>query len=277
MIPRVLAVLLVAASPLAAQAPVELAPGFLLYGTPAGNVVAAIGTAGAFVLGPVAVANTQQIQADLASRTHVAPRYVVMTEQPLAQSQGDAGWQKLGAFVAAHEAMTARLRIEAARLSSIGAEIPRIAFSEVLKFSLGGQEIHAVRQPPGHSASDVLVHFENVGIVYLGESLPGDGYPLIDITQEASIDSLIATINPWAGRGRNRFIAARGAPETSAEVTAYRDMLVSVRDRVKAAKQQGRTEDQVVASHPAAAFDQQYGHGRVTADDFVKTVFRTVH
>src|SRR3954471_9657200 len=108
MIRRLLTVLLVAVSPLAAQAPTEIAPNFLLYATPAGNVAVAIGTAGVFVLGPVSVANTQQVQNDLASRTRVAARYVVMTEQPLAQSQGDGGWGKLGAFVAAHEVIQAR-------------------------------------------------------------------------------------------------------------------------------------------------------------------------
>jgi cyclase len=273
---RLLAALLVLASPLAAQAPTEITPSFLLYATPAGNVAVAIGTAGVFVLGPVSVANTQQVQNDLASRTRVAARYVVMTEQPLAQSQGDGGWGKLGAFVAAHEVIQARLRSEAGRLAGIGAEIPRMAFSEVLKFSLGGQEIHAVRQPPGHSASDVLVHFENVGIVYLGELLPGDGYPMIQVSQEASIDSLIATLDPWTARGRDKFIPARGAPETSTDVAAFRDMLVTVRDRVKAAKQQGRSEDQVVASHPAASFDARYGHGRIASDDFVRSIYRTV-
>ena len=265
--------------PLAAQErtpPTEVTPGFFLYQTPVGNVVVAIGTAGAFILGPLTTANTAQVRADLAQRTQVAARYVLGTTHDAATSQGDAGWTRLGAFVATHEVMQGMLRGQVGRLAGLGAEVPRVSFSEVLKFSLGGQEIHAVRQPAGTSDGDVLVHFENMGVVYLGESFAGDGYPVMDSTQGGTIDSLIATLNPWAGRGRNKFVGARGPAVTSAEVTAYRDMLVAVRDLVRLARRAGQPLAQVIASHPAATFDARYGHGRVTGDAFVREVYRTV-
>lgn len=252
----------------------EVVPGFLVYATPGGNIAVAIGTDGVFVVGPLTVASTATIQADLARRTQVAQRYALTTQQPLGQGEGDGGWQRLGAYVAGHENTTGRLYDESERLGRLHAEIPRVAFSEVIKFSLGGQEIHAVHQRPGHSDADVLVHFENVGVVYLGEMLPGDGYPVIDSTMGGSIDGLIDVLRPWAGPNGNRFVPARGAVQRNTDVRAFRDMLIAVRDRVRSLAGQGRTLEQIVAAHPAAEFDARYGHGRVTADAFVRSLFR---
>jgi hypothetical protein len=48
----------------------------------------------------------------------------------------------------------------------------------------------------------------------------------------------------------------------------YRDMIVSVRDTVQASIKQGRSENQIVAAHPSAKFDAQWGNGRVTPEAF---------
>ena len=259
-----------------AQAPEQVGQGFLLYATPAGNIGVAIGQAGVFIVGPVSVASTATIQADLARRTQVAARYVVVTQQAAGHSEGDGGWARLGAFVAAHETTTGAMHREEARITSAGGAIPRIAFSEVLKFDLGGQDIHAVHQAPGNTYADLLVHFENAGVVYLGETLPGDGYPVIDTALGGTLDGFIETLRPWAGQGGNRFVGARGPAQRGTDVRAFRDMLVTMRDRVRALRQAGRTIEQVVAAHPSAEFDARFGHGRVTPDEFVREVYAAV-
>ena len=57
-------------------------------------------------------------------------------------------------------------------------------------------------------------------------------------------------------------------------VKAFRDMVVTVRDRVQEMMKAGKTEAQVVAAHPASDFDTRWGHGRISSDVFVHEVYR---
>jgi hypothetical protein len=57
-------------------------------------------------------------------------------------------------------------------------------------------------------------------------------------------------------------------------VRAFRDMLVVMRDRIRALAQAGRTADQVVAARPSAEFDARWGSGRVSPEAFVRSVYR---
>ncbi len=272
---RHLVLALAIAAPLHAQT--QLTPEVLLFDTPSGNVVVAFGAEGAFTVGPLSVASTQTIQAALAGRTSSATRYVVVGAEDATRSEGDGGWQRLGAFVAVHENASGRLRGEARRIQAIGADLPRVAYSEVIKFALNGRAYHAVHQKAGYSDADVLVHLEADGVVYLGESFPGDGYPIIDSAQGGTLDGLIQTLDPWAGGGGgDRFVGARGPAVSRAEVRALRDMLVTMRDRVRALARAGQTADQVVAAHPSREFDARWGHGRVTPEVFVREIYRAV-
>jgi hypothetical protein len=50
-------------------------------------------------------------------------------------------------------------------------------------------------------------------------------------------------------------------------------MIVAVRDQVKSMITAGRTEDQILASHPTAAFDGRWAGGRVHPDAFVHEIY----
>jgi len=61
-----------------------------------------------------------------------------------------------------------------------------------------------------------------------------------------------------------------------AGLKAFCDMIVAVRDRVRHSIDAGRTENQVIAEHPTAEFDAQWGHGRVQPDAFVQEIYRAL-
>jgi cyclase len=56
-------------------------------------------------------------------------------------------------------------------------------------------------------------------------------------------------------------------------VQAFRDMITTVRDRVQRMIKAGRTASEVRDAHPSSEFDAQWGHGRVTADEFVQEIY----
>jgi cyclase len=258
----------------------EIAPNLLVFSTTGGNVVASVGPDGALLVGTPSAASTEQISDILAGRTKSPVRYVVIAPQDLAHSEGDAGWGQRGAFVAMHENALQRLGGDVmgtpppldARFVNLGVDRPRIAFSEVLAFDLNGESIHIVHQKPGYSNADAIVHFHVAMLVYMGEAFPGDGYPNIDPAQGGTLDGLLKTLDGWTDK-TFQVVPARGKVTNGTTVKAFRDMIVTVRDRVHRMIGAGRTESEVVAEHPTTDFDAQWGHGRVGPDEFVHEVY----
>ena len=258
----------------------EVSPAVLVFSTSTGNVVASVGPDGALLIGTPSAASTQQINKILATRTKSSLRYVVIAPEDLAHSQGDAGWGRVGAFVAMHENALQRLGGNTMgpppplppELVRLGVDRPRIAFSEVLAFDLNGEAIHIVHQKPGYSNADALVHFHTAKLVYMGEVFPGDGYPVIDAAQGGSFEGLLKTIESWTDSAF-QVVPARGKVTNGATLKAFYDMIVTVRDRIQKLVNQGRTESEIVAQHPTSDFDAQWGHGRVRPEDFVREIY----
>jgi hypothetical protein len=161
------------------------------------------------------------------------------------------------------------------RFVQLGVERPHIAFSEVMAFDLNGEAIHVVHQPPGYSNADAIAHFHVARLVYLGEVFPGDGYPTIDAAQGGQLDGLLKTLSDWTETDFH-VVPARGAVTDGATVKEFHDMISTVRDRVQQAIKSGKTEDQIVASHPTAEFDARWGRGRVTPAQFVRQVYNSI-
>jgi cyclase len=258
----------------------EIRPNLLVFGTDNGYVLASVGADGALIVGTPSAASTAQISSVLAGRTKSPVRYVVIAPQDLAHSQGDAGWGRRGAFVAMQENALQRLGGHAMgppgqlprRMVQLGVDRPRVSFSEVLSFDINGDAIHIIHQPPGYSDADAIVHFHVANTVYLGEVFPVDGYPMVDPAQGGNLDGLIKTLGSWTG-DTFRIVPARGSVTNGANVEAFRAMIVTVRGRVLQMIHAGKTESQVVATHPTSEFDARWGHGRVPPEIFVHEVY----
>ena len=238
----------------------EITPELLVFTTTAGNVVASVGHDGALLVGTPSTASTSYISNLFASRTKSTVRYVIIAPQDLAHSEGDAGWGRRGAFVAMHENALQRLggNVMGApsplsrRFTELGVDRPRIAFSEVVAFDINGESIHVVHQKPGYSNADAIAHFHVAKLIYLGEVFPGDGYPAIDPAQGGTLEGLVNTLDGWTDSAF-RIVPARGKVTNGAEVKAFRDMIVTVRDRVKPLVAAGRDESQILAEHLTAS------------------------
>ena len=155
----------------------------------------------------------------------------------------------------------------------MGVDRPRISFSEVMSFDLNGDAVHIVKQKPGCSDADTLVHFHTANTVYWGEVFPGDGYPAIDSAHGGKLKGVLDMLEGWTDPSRH-IVPARGEATNGTALKAFCDMLKTVRDRIQHSIDARHTEDQVVAEHPTSEFDAKWGHGRVPPDAFVREVYR---
>lgn len=63
---------------------------------------------------------------------------------------------------------------------------------------------------------------------------------------------------------------------TRADLQAYRDMLVQVRQRIKVLITAGKTMGEAVAAAPTKDFDAKWGSGYVPANVFTEMVFSSL-
>jgi glyoxylase-like metal-dependent hydrolase (beta-lactamase superfamily II) len=131
---------------------------------------------------------------------------------------------------------------------------------------------------------DSLVHFRGADVIVAGDLLTTTQYPVIDLQNGGSVSGEIAALNDilkrtvyrHQGEGGTIVVPGHGYVCDEHEVVEYRDMVVIVRDRIRALVKNGATLEQVKAARVTADYDPRYGAtaGPWTTDMFVEAVYR---
>ena len=283
-------VLVLAAAPARAQQPaagglaVQVAPHAYVVSDHGRNLVLITGARASMVTGVQEPALVEKARRALDS-LHAQPvRYVVLMSGPGAVGFEDGGWEARGALALAHEGLRyailrARRTADSAVVRARTTHAPTMGFSEVVQIGMDRDEdAHVVKQPDGTGGSDVAVHFERAGVLYLS-SLATDGYPEIDAEEGGTLAGLIKTLDDFATnfaaapQAVEPIVPARGPLATLQDLRDLRDMLTAVRDRLTPMLNAGKTADDAVAAHPTAQFDARWGHGPVTPERFVRAAY----
>jgi glyoxylase-like metal-dependent hydrolase (beta-lactamase superfamily II) len=157
--------------------------------------------------------------------------------------------------------------------------LPTEVFASERALSLNGQSINLKHYSPAHTDSDISVTFAEADVVHIADTFWNGVYPFIDYSTGGSIDGMIAAsdANLAATTDTTIIIPGHGQPVSNkAELQQFRDMLVSVREKVAALKRQGRSRDEAVAAKPTAAFDAKFGDWVIDPAFFTRLVYEGV-
>jgi glyoxylase-like metal-dependent hydrolase (beta-lactamase superfamily II) len=114
---------------------------------------------------------------------------------------------------------------------------------------------------------DSLVHFRKADVLVAGDLFTTTQYPFIDLKNGGTVQGEIKALNDILNRtvfeheedGGTLIVPGHGYLSNEHEVLEYRDMVVIVRDRVKAMIDAGATLAQVRAARVTADYDTRYG------------------
>jgi glyoxylase-like metal-dependent hydrolase (beta-lactamase superfamily II) len=130
---------------------------------------------------------------------------------------------------------------------------------------------------------DSLIHFRRADVIVAGDIFTTTQYPVVDTRSGGSVQGEIRALNAilattvyrHQGEGGTYVVPGHGFLADEHEVVEYRDMVVIVRDRVKAMLDAGATLAQVKAARVTADYDTQYGAntGPWTTEMFVTAVY----
>jgi len=131
---------------------------------------------------------------------------------------------------------------------------------------------------PAHTDSDISVVFEEADVIHVGDTLWNGIYPFIDYSTGGSIDGMIraAERNLRVTTDKTVVIPGHGPVANKASLTAFRDMLSTIRNNVAALKKQGKSLSETIAARPSAAYDAKWGQFLITPAFFVTLVYSGV-
>jgi len=250
-----------------------------------GNLGLSVGADAVFLIDDQFAPLTTRIKAEIAKLSKKPIRFVINTHWHFDHTGGNENLGKAGALIVAHENVRKRMSTEQF-IEFLDMKIkvePRVAlpvvtFTRDVTFHLNGDEIHVLHVPNAHTDGDAIVHFRTSDVVHMGDVFFNQLYPFIDTSSGGSVDGVIAAADralDLAG-DKTKIIPGHGPLASKADLKAYRDMLATVSGRIKAAKQAGRSIEEVVAAKPTAEFDAVWGKGFLPSHKFVEMIWRNI-
>jgi len=281
------------ASPAAAQGPdfektqiktEKVAEAIWVLAGAGGNIGVSAGADGVFLIDDEWAPMTPKVKAAVTAISDQPLRFILNTHWHPDHTGGNKDLGEAGALIVAHDNVRLRMStdqfIEAMGMKfppSPARALPVVTFNDAVTLHLNGDDVQAFHVAPAHTDGDAIVHFRRAGVVHMGDLFFNGMYPFVDLSSGGTFEGFIAAADRALALGEGtRIIPGHGPVGTRADLRAYRDMLVTVRDRVKPLVQAGKTPAEVVAARPLADLDAKWGQGFMKPDKCVEIVAQSL-
>lgn len=138
--------------------------------------------------------------------------------------------------------------------------LPIITFNDKLSLHLNGEEAQIVHVEPAHTDGDGFVWFKTSNVIHAGDVFLNGIYPLVDYSSGGTIKGSIAAADTLLEiiDDQTRIIPGHGPVSYKADVQDFKDMFITLRDRVANLKKNGMSLEEVIASPPTADLDEKW-------------------
>ena len=208
-------------------------------------------------------------------------RFVVNTHVHGDHTGGNENLGKMGAVIFAREELRSRLMNPAPAANGTpvpptpAAGLPVVTYRGRVTFHMDGEEVELIPIQRAHTDGDTLVYFHNDNVLMTGDFYRSIGYPNIDRVNGGSLNGMLEGLGAVIGMAgpNTKIIPGHGPTVDRAAVIAHRDMILGVRDRVAELLKQGKSPEEVVASHPTSEFDTKVPMVAGSSDRFVGQLY----
>src|SRR5580704_5536469 len=156
--------------------------------------------------------------------------------------------------------------------------LPQQTFADSYKLQVNGERLVLQHVAPAHTDTDIYVHFEKANVIQMGDLFFNWMYPYIDPSTGGTLTGTIAAVDKILSLAGNdtKIVPGHGPLGNKADLTKFRNMLVTSRDRVQKLKSAGKLAQEAVGEKPFADLDPVWGKGIVNGDQWVQIVYLTL-
>lgn len=194
-----------------------------------------------------------------------ALRFLINTHWHFDHTSGNENFAEAGALIIAHEEV-GRLLAEDQVMGALGSRVvpaappkarPVITFNDRMNLELNGDLVHLVHMPDAHTDGDIIVHFRDADVIHMGDLFFNGMYPFIDVDHGGNIEGMVDALEEVLAHSRETtlFIPGHGPLADRGDLQRYSEMLRTVRDRVRALMEAGKTREEIIAERPTEDFD----------------------
>ena len=242
---------------------------YVLFGV-GGNIAVSVGEQGVLIVDNMFPEMIPKVEAAIKEIGGDGIDFAVNTHWHFDHAEGNLAVGPAGTWIVAHEEsaqmMAAsnpiNLVITKYRQQAYPPDArPAITYDDHMRFHFNGGAIDLIHAGPAHTAGDTAVIFREHNAVHFGDVFNNAGYPFIDVDSGGGVDGMIRFCETiLAEIGDDGIVIPGHGPVTdAAALKAYIDMLKTVRGRVLALMEEGKSLLEVVASRPTSDFDETYG------------------
>jgi len=247
-----------------------------------GNIGVCIGDDGVFMIDDQFAPLSKKIQAAIAKLSDKPIKFLINTHWHGDHTGGNENFGQTGAIIVAHENVRKRMSTEQ-MMQAFGRKVPAspddalpvITFPKSVMFYMNGESILVIHLHHAHTDGDAIIHFKESNVIHMGDTYFKGRYPFIDVSSGGSLEGIIATANQvlFMADDETKIIPGHGTLSTKAELTAYRNTLMEVRDRFKKAYDKGMTIVEIKAANLTKDYDEDWGSGFIKPDKLMDILY----
>jgi glyoxylase-like metal-dependent hydrolase (beta-lactamase superfamily II) len=247
-----------------------------------GNIGVCTGDDGVFLVDDQFAPLTEKIKSAIGKISNKDVRFLINTHWHFDHVGGNENIGEAGAVIIAHENVRNRMStdqfidfFQKQIPASPKIALPIITFTQDLTFHLNEDEIHVFHVKNAHTDGDAIVYFQNSNVIHTGDIYFAGLYPFIDTGSHGSVNGVINAARYILSiiNDDTKIIPGHGHLSNKAELNGYVDMLTNLRDKMNKLISEGKTLNEIQAAKPTQEYDDKWGHGFLSPNQFVQILY----
>jgi len=250
-----------------------------------GNITIAVGTDGIIMVDSQFAPLSAKIKAAIAAISPLPIKYLINTHFHGDHTGGNASFAKDGAIVVAQDNI--RVRLAAGTTNGItGAKTPPVPadglpqetyFGGTRTVEVGGRVAKLTHVTNAHTDGDTWVYFADANVLATGDIFTNGRYPNIDFANGGGVNGVINAVVAFlkVANDNTKIVPGHGPLATKSQLTEFRNVLATARDRIRKSYDEGKSEQEVLAAKPLADLDGKWAANEQAAANFVRVVYNS--
>ena len=250
-----------------------------------GNIAVLTGSDGKLLVDAGMAGTRVGITEALAGLSNDPVKHLINTHWHFDHTDGNEWLHSVGAEITAHENTRKHLatttRVEDWNFTfppAPAGALPTKIIQDEQALQLNGSTVALKYYGPAHTDGDISVEFTDADVLHVGDTFWNGHYPFFDYSTGGSFDGTIRATEANLARVTDKTIVipGHGPIGNKSQLVEFRDMLVTIREKVAGLKKEGKSRDEVVAAKPTANYDAKWGGFVINGEFFTRLVYKGV-